>query len=123
MLSRLHELDFALFRAIHQGLFGTPLGSLIDLTQRAKGNSGIVALFAGPTGRRHLPEATRARRVWLAGTLLAFALAGTISLGRVVVGAHFPSDVLSGAAFGTLVALLAVQGLDALEDRGVWPSV
>jgi membrane-associated phospholipid phosphatase len=40
---------------------------------------------------------------WAAGFL---ALAGLVALSRVVLGAHFPSDVLAGAALGTAVALI-----------------
>ncbi len=40
---------------------------------------------------------------WAAGFL---ALAALIGLSRVVLGAHFPSDVLAGAALGTGVALI-----------------
>lgn len=35
-----------------------------------------------------------------------FALAGLWALSRVYVGVHYPSDVLAGAAMGTLVALV-----------------
>jgi len=40
---------------------------------------------------------------WAAGFL---ALAGLVGLSRVVLGAHFPSDVLAGAALGMGVALV-----------------
>lgn len=37
---------------------------------------------------------------------IALALAALVSGGRVVVGTHYPSDVVGGALLGTLVALL-----------------
>jgi undecaprenyl-diphosphatase len=38
--------------------------------------------------------------------LLALAMAVLVSLARVVVGTHYPGDVLAGAAVGTLAALV-----------------
>jgi undecaprenyl-diphosphatase len=37
--------------------------------------------------------------------ILALTMAVILSVGRVVVGTHYPSDVLAGAALGTLAAL------------------
>jgi undecaprenyl-diphosphatase len=56
----------------------------------------------------------------LAG-LLALAMAVAISVGRVMIGVHYPSDVAAGALLGTLCALLfwhpRVRGpLSALAD-------
>jgi hypothetical protein len=52
---------------------------------------------------------------------VALAMAALVSVGRVVVGTHYPSDVLAGAAIGTLSALVffhpRVRGpLHALAD-------
>ena len=38
--------------------------------------------------------------------VLAFAMAVLVSLARVVVGTHYPGDVLAGAAIGTAAALV-----------------
>ena len=38
--------------------------------------------------------------------IAAIVLGALIALSRVIVGAHYPTDVLAGAALGTLVALL-----------------
>jgi undecaprenyl-diphosphatase len=59
-------------------------------------------------------------RRWGAATLV---LATVLAVGRVAIGVHYPSDVLAGAALGTLIALLlylpAVRGrIDGLTDRG-----
>jgi undecaprenyl-diphosphatase len=53
--------------------------------------------------------------------VVALALAVLVALARVVVGVHYPSDVLGGAAIGTLAALVlwhpSVRGpLHALAD-------
>lgn len=45
----------------------------------------------------------------------AFAVAGLIAFSRVYVGEHYPSDVLTGAALGVLVAALLMPLL------AVWP--
>jgi|tagenome__1003787_1003787.scaffolds.fasta_scaffold20723823_2 undecaprenyl-diphosphatase len=54
--------------------------------------------------------------------LLALAMAVAISIGRVMVGVHYPSDVLAGAVLGTICALFfwhpRVRGpLSTLADR------
>jgi undecaprenyl-diphosphatase len=38
--------------------------------------------------------------------LVAIAMAAAIALSRVVVGTHYPSDVMAGAVLGTLAALV-----------------
>jgi undecaprenyl-diphosphatase len=53
--------------------------------------------------------------------VLALAMAAVVSVARVVVGTHYPSDVLGGAALGTACALLlwlpvARRPLHALAD-------
>jgi undecaprenyl-diphosphatase len=44
----------------------------------------------------------------LAGVLFAL-LAVLIAIGRVVVGEHYPGDVLAGAAIGTVAAIVVVR--------------
>ena len=53
---------------------------------------------------------------------IALTMASLVSVGRVVGGTHYPTDVLAGAAIGTLSALVfchpRVRGpLHALADR------
>lgn len=54
----------------------------------------------------------RARLVSLAG----LALAGLIALSRVYIGAHFPLDVLAGAALGAVVGAASAE----LYARPLW---
>jgi undecaprenyl-diphosphatase len=61
-------------------------------------------------------------RLW--GTVLLI-LAAILSLGRVFLGVHYLSDVLAGAALGTLVAVGLFRSplrrlLDGLADRAGW---
>jgi membrane-associated phospholipid phosphatase len=39
-----------------------------------------------------------------------YALAAALALSRLYLGVHYPSDLLAGAALGTVVALLAAGG-------------
>ncbi len=48
--------------------------------------------------------AVNGKKKWL--TVLAFVLPVLVGFSRVVVGAHYPTDVLAGWAFGTAAALL-----------------
>ncbi len=47
----------------------------------------------------------------------AIVLAVLISLSRLYVGVHYPTDVLGGAIIGTLCAFLAVWLVDAVEKK------
>ena len=44
--------------------------------------------------------------VWPAAGRIAFPVALLIALSRVFVGVHWPSDIVAGALFGTLVAVI-----------------
>lgn len=71
--------------------------------------------------------------VWLRFRRLgwvALAFAAALAVGRVFVGAHYPSDIVAGAALGSLAALvLWAPPLRRLTDRvadlaaGVWIAV
>lgn len=49
---------------------------------------------------------------------VTFALAGLVGVSRIYLGAHFPSDVLAGAALGTGVALLAWRWTGRKREAG-----
>jgi membrane-associated phospholipid phosphatase len=63
--------------------------------------------------------------------LVALLAAAVLSVGRVALGIHFPSDVLAGAVLGAAVALLlwevrpARRRIDAASDwlGGYWERV
>ncbi|MDR2421303.1 MAG: phosphatase PAP2 family protein [Oscillospiraceae bacterium] len=46
----------------------------------------------------------------------AYALASAIALTRVGVGVHYPSDVVTGAAVGTIIGAGAMKGMRKLGD-------
>jgi membrane-associated phospholipid phosphatase len=59
------------------------------------------------------------------GIALGVALGGLIGLSRLVLGAHWPTDVLAGWALGTAVAVAVVTALALIvrldggsQDRG-----
>lgn len=84
------------------------------------GHAVLVFAAASVLARSHLPRGARA-----ASLLLAFAVAAS----RVMVGHHWPSDVLAGAVLGVGLGL-ASHGLVAEGARGIrrwrwllWPQV
>lgn len=74
----------------------------------------VAHLFVAPSGDPSFPSdhATAAFAIAVSillrhrkAGIVAVALATLVSLGRVVVGTHYPSDVVGGALIGTLAAL------------------
>src|SRR4051794_32643719 len=74
----------------------------------------VAHLFIAPSGDPSFPSdhATAAFAIAVSillrhrkAGIIAVALATLVSLGRVVVGTHYPSDVVGGALIGTLAAL------------------
>ncbi|MDX2012735.1 MAG: phosphatase PAP2 family protein [Myxococcaceae bacterium] len=61
--------------------------------------------------------ATVVTLAWPRAGLVALPIATLIAVSRVGVGVHWPSDVLAGLAWGTLVALGVVFGSRALLTR------
>ncbi|MEO5973310.1 MAG: phosphatase PAP2 family protein [Sphingomicrobium sp.] len=57
------------------------------------------------------------RRLWWAGAAVALSVA--IGISRVLVGVHWPSDVVGGWSFGMLWTLLVVGLSSGLERRAV----
>jgi undecaprenyl-diphosphatase len=60
------------------------------------------------------------------GTLPVLLAAAAVAVSRVLVGVHYPGDVLAGALLGTaaavLVCVLAARVRPPLLPRSVWPS-
>lgn len=51
--------------------------------------------------------------------LWVYLFAAWIGISRVFCGAHFPSDVLAGAATGIVIARLIWQPISAIEKKGI----
>ena len=65
--------------------------------------------------------ALRLRRKWV--TALAFVLPLLVGVSRVVVGAHFPTDVLAGWALGAAVIFFIPWLRRKIKNRGVFYCV
>ena len=109
---------------------GQAIADVVDRVRPFVADPGQVHLFAAHAADGSFPSdhATASfaiaaaiflrKRGWGTFALLAAAL---LSVGRVAVGYHFPTDVLAGAALGTAAALLLWtpalrRRVDALAD-------
>ncbi|MBI2705802.1 MAG: phosphatase PAP2 family protein [Actinobacteria bacterium] len=101
---------------------GRPAAELADFVPRA---SAPVQGGGYPSGHAAVAFALAAvvapylTRPWRAGV---YALASVVAFARVAIGAHFPLDVVGGAALGTLVGTawhLAVGVTASVEDASV----
>ena len=80
----------------------------------APANNNAAPATTAPVGnpKRRVALTGIAVAVLLIDPLVGIAflvLAVLISVGRVIVGEHYPGDVLAGAAIGSLSALVVVQ--------------
>ena len=94
---------------------GKVISELVDRARPFVADPGGVHLFSGHAADPGFPSdhATAAfaiavaillrKRAW--GTV-ALALAAVLSIGRVALGVHYPSDVIAGAALGSAAALV-----------------
>ena len=76
------------------------IGRVLLTLSFPSGHAATVAMLTGVIVL-HLPDDRRRRWSWL-----LLVLAGLVGLSRVVVGAHWPLDVLAGATGGWLAAVL-----------------
>ena len=120
------------FSALIALAIGHMIGDLWDRARPYDAHPGVAHLFVAASHDPSFPSdhATAAFALAVAIFLyhrragwLMLAMAATVSVSRVLVGVHYPSDVLAGALLGSLSAGLVylVQPLnrrvEALADR------
>jgi len=113
-------------------LIGQVIAHVVNRPRPFVADPGAIHLFASHAADAGFPSdhATAAFAIAVAilvrdrrWGLVTLAAAVILAIGRVGMGVHYPSDVLAGAALGTLVALVlwaaapARRGLDVLADR------
>jgi undecaprenyl-diphosphatase len=116
-------------------LIASILGGLVNRARPFVADPGQLHLFVAHSPDASFPSdhATASFAIAVAILLrrprwgaVAIVAATVLSLGRVAVGVHYPSDVLAGAALGALVALglwlpPLRGGIDTASDRvGGW---
>ncbi|MBS1888915.1 MAG: phosphatase PAP2 family protein [Actinobacteria bacterium] len=116
-------------------LVGKVISEIVDRARPFVDDPHGVHLFSGHAADPGFPSdhATGAfaiaMAIWLRNRLwgtVALIAAAVLSIGRVAIGVHFPSDVLAGAALGCGAALLlyarpARDRIDRLSDLlGGW---
>lgn len=107
--SKLIRWGFPLPRPAHYGLGLQWIAHAPDASLPSLHAAGAFALAqALQLGRLPRPR-------WLAP--LVWAMAALVALSRVVLGVHFPSDIVAGMAVGCASAWLVTQ-----LARRVWPS-
>jgi undecaprenyl-diphosphatase len=114
---------------------GKAISELVDRARPFVVDSGGVHLFSGHSVDPGFPSDHATASFAIAAAIflrhrrwgaVAFLAAAVLSVGRVAIGVHYPSDVLAGAALGAAAALvlwappLRIR-IDALSDRlGNW---
>jgi undecaprenyl-diphosphatase len=115
------------------------IGAMVDRSRPFVADPGGVHLFSSHAADASFPSdhATAAMAIAVAillrkprSGIVALVLATIVSVGRVALGLHYPSDVLGGALLGTSAALVlwlppARRQVDRLADfaGGVWEGL
>jgi undecaprenyl-diphosphatase len=108
----------ALFSASLALMANQAIAHLWDRPRPFAAHPHATHLFAAPSTDPSFPSDHAAAAFAIAVAILAFsrpvgvgfvAAASLIAISRVVVGLHYPSDVLSGAAIGTAAALMVTH--------------
>ena len=96
-------------------LIGQVLSHLVDRPRPFVAHPGLIHLFAPHAADASFPSDHTTASFAIATAILlrnrlwggvALAAAALLGLSRVVIGVHYPLDVLAGAALGSAVALL-----------------
>ncbi|HWB70253.1 MAG TPA: phosphatase PAP2 family protein [Solirubrobacterales bacterium] len=110
---------------------GKVISELVDRARPFVIDSGGVHLFSGHAADPGFPSDHATASFAIATAiflrhrrwgLVALTAAAVLSVGRVALGIHFPSDVLAGAALGAAAALVLWEarplrrGVDGLSD-------
>jgi len=94
------------------------------VVRRERPHHPAIAVNVGTPSRLSFPSAhatsTTAASILLGRATrlpLPLALVPPMALSRLVLGVHYPSDVLTGVAVGAAVAFAADAAADAIADR------
>jgi undecaprenyl-diphosphatase len=96
-------------------LYGTPTGFSFP-SGHATGSFCFAGFIVG-TAIRLARENHARKRDAILGAAAAIAFAIVVSLSRVYLGAHFPSDVAVGALIGFSIGLAGAKGFEIYERR------
>jgi undecaprenyl-diphosphatase len=96
-------------------LYGTPTGFSFP-SGHATGSFCFAGFIVGIAIRLARENHARKRDAML-GALSAIAFAIVVSISRIYLGAHFPSDVLVGALIGFVIGMAGAKGFELYERR------
>jgi undecaprenyl-diphosphatase len=96
-------------------LYGTPTGFSFP-SGHATGSFCFAGFVVGMAIRVARENPARKRDAFLSA-VAALAFAAVVSVSRIYLGAHFPSDVLVGALIGFVIGALGAKGFEMYERR------
>jgi undecaprenyl-diphosphatase len=96
-------------------LYGSPTGFSFP-SGHATGSFCFAGFIVGIALRLARENHARKRDALL-GAIAAIAFALVVSLSRIYLGAHFPSDVLVGAVIGFSIGLAGAKGFEIYERK------
>lgn len=96
-------------------LYGSPTGFSFP-SGHATGSFCFAGFIVGIAIRLARENHARKRDAML-GAFAALVFATVVSVSRIYLGAHFPSDVLVGALIGFVIGLAGAKGFELYERR------